>query len=90
MEKWLFDIDPNGDVITLHTDAINLRELGSLHVSRASRIEFDETQQGWTITLRDGTVIPHTFEQRIDALAYEVAYIQEHWEEFVEAASCPA
>lgn len=87
---WLFDIASNGDVTTLHTDLIDLRALGSLHVSRASTIEWDAVQQGWMITLRDGTVIPHTFEQRIDALAYEVAYIQEHWEEFVEAASCPA
>ena len=87
---WLFNIAPNGDVTTLYTEAVDLCALGFLEVSRASTIEWDSTKQGWTITLRDGTVIPHTFEQRVDALKFEVAYIQAHWDTFAGYAPCDA
>lgn len=47
--------EPTGHAICLHTDAINLAELGKLTVRRASTVEFNETSQQWEVKI-GGTV----------------------------------
>lgn len=43
--------EPSGHAICLHTDAINLAELGKLTVRRASSVEFNETAQTWEVKI---------------------------------------
>jgi hypothetical protein len=42
-----FTLRPDGTVIGLYTDAIDLRALGRIRAERASTVEWDETAQAW-------------------------------------------
>lgn len=83
-------IDTNGDVRTLYTDLIDLRELGTLDVQRASNVEWCEKGNGWVVQFIDGTYLSSddngvahatyglgvdVFDSREEALAAEVAYL---------------
>jgi hypothetical protein len=57
MKEHTLVIYPNGDVRTLYTDLIDLREIGTLHVERASNVEWDERYGGWTVQFIDGTYL---------------------------------
>lgn len=66
-----------GDEITaLYSD--ELRELGgTLHVERASDVEWDDEAQGWVASIRVApTCFLGPFATRENALAAEVAFIQ--------------
>lgn len=43
--------EPTGSAICLHTDAINLAELGKLTVRRASQVEFHPKLQVWYVKI---------------------------------------
>lgn len=45
---------PNGTAHCLYSELIDLRELGRLHVERASSIEFDEPRQVWQVRTNNG------------------------------------
>jgi len=80
----IISISPDGTVRTLYTDKIDLRDFGPLKVERASNVEWDDKQRGWTVQFVDGTylrspsLLQHmaVFETREAALAAEVAYLQ--------------
>lgn len=42
-------IDADGNVHCLYSDALPLREMGSLTVERASNVEFDQERDGWVV-----------------------------------------
>ena len=42
-----FELRPDGTVVGLYTDAIDLRALGRVCAERASAVEWDETAQAW-------------------------------------------
>ena len=42
-------ITPDGRIRGLWDDDVQLGELGVIHVSRASHVEFDDRQQCWTV-----------------------------------------
>lgn len=46
-----FRFFPDGTVVGLYTDTIDLRLLGHVRACRASRVEWDEAAQAWTATL---------------------------------------
>ena len=47
--KAVLRLQPDGTVRCLHTDLIDLRVLGRLHVERATRIVFDAESQSWRV-----------------------------------------
>lgn len=52
-------IDADGNVTCLYSDALPLREMGTLAVERASEVEYDNERGGWLVMfpLRDGATI---------------------------------
>ena len=42
-------ITPDGCIRGLWSDHVQLTDLGTVHVRRASHVEFDEMQQCWTV-----------------------------------------
>lgn len=42
-------VAPDGGITCLHTEAIDLRALGRLHVVRATEITFEEDDQTWEV-----------------------------------------
>ena len=69
---------PDGRVVGVYTDAIDLRALGPVHVERATTVEWDADTQKWVATLlRTGEVIART-PIREDAVRREVAVLQQH------------
>ena len=53
----VISIAPDGTLRTLYTEKIDLRDFGTLHVERASNVEYDVEAQGWTVQFADGTYI---------------------------------
>lgn len=74
-------IDPFGKITCPYTEQIPLTVFGILHVERASHIEWDGQEQGWTITLMNGHRLPGSFPSRQDALAVESDYVHKHFSE---------
>ena len=72
-------IDSSGTITCPYTEHIPLTAFGTLHVERASHIEWDTHEQGWTITLINGHRLPETFSSRQAALTFEASYIQKHF-----------
>ena len=50
-----FDADGHGHC--LHTDAIPLQSIGTLHVERATSIEFNPATQEWDVTDASGAIL---------------------------------
>src|SRR2546430_16573828 len=42
-----YELRPDGTVVGLYTDAIDLRVLGHVRAERASAVEWDEAAQAW-------------------------------------------
>lgn len=72
-------IDPCGQVRCLYSETLDLAMLGSLSIARASHVEPDE-QGRWIADLSPvhGPCLG-PFLKRSDALAAEVAWLDEHW-----------
>lgn len=49
----------DGHVICLWTDALDLRELGTVKVDRVSTIDWDEANQYWRVHNRQGRTLFH-------------------------------
>jgi hypothetical protein len=72
-------IDSRGNIRCLYDEAISLAELGYLSIRRGSHVEPNEHGQ-WLCDLSPvsgPTLGP--FANRSDALAAEVAWLNEHW-----------
>jgi len=62
--------DATGTGHGLYTEAIDLHELGSLHMRRASSVEFEPVSQQWEVRLPDGTLL-HSDRSREACLRWE-------------------
>lgn len=67
-------ITKDGEVQCLAPDDLDLRDVGSLHVRRASHVEFDNDRQRWLVTLPNGKEIGE-FATRGEAIRFEVEYL---------------
>jgi hypothetical protein len=66
-----FALYPDGTVVGLYTDAIDLRVLGHVRAERASAVEWDETGQAWRArVLATGETIG-PFQRRDEAVDAE-------------------
>lgn len=72
-------IESHGNVRCLYDETINLRQMGSLTISRGSYVEPTPDGQ-WSVDLSpvDGPELG-SFPTRSEALAAEVAWLSEHW-----------
>ena len=68
---------PDGTAHCLYTEKINLQALGVLDITRASHVEYDNSQQGWTVTLASGEIFPQVYPTRAQALRAEVSYLED-------------
>ena len=70
-DTWVVRITPEGDVLTLWHDALDLTDLGHCTVERVSNVEYVE--DGWELTwARDGLpMTPERYAKRAEALAEE-------------------
>ena len=68
---------PNGDGRALYNEAINLSTIGRLHVSRATRIEFNHKQQLWQVHPPRSRKILFANSSREACLVWEQAYLEE-------------
>jgi len=64
-------VKPGGLIVGVYTDKIQWRRLGEISVERAAHVEYDNKQEGWTVEMADGAVLPGTWTRREDALAAE-------------------
>lgn len=64
---------PDGRVVGLYTEVIDLQDLGVLHIKRASRIEFDDSKQAWRVKDRKGFPL-FTAPSRRQCLEWEQKY----------------
>jgi len=66
---------PQGQGRCLYTEAIDLSELGKLHIRRATRIEFDNELRAWRV--RDMRGFPlYTSPTRQQCLDWEMKYFE--------------
>jgi hypothetical protein len=70
-----YRIEPDGTVLAVYTDTIDLRTIGRIHAVRASVVEWDESGQAWTarILATDERLGP--FGTRAEAVAAERAVL---------------
>lgn len=72
-------IETNGNLRTIYIEALNLAEIGSLAIRRASHVE-PTPDGGWTADLSPvGGPILGPFNCRSEALQAEVAWLRTHW-----------
>ena len=67
-------IEPTGDIKCLYSEMLDLADLGTVTVHRASLVEWDERLRAWTVTLPDGTFLGGPFTNRSEAVNFEIAY----------------
>lgn len=60
----------------LYTEAIDLRKLGKLAVTRATDIRFDETSQQWEVRKAKTDAVLFTNTSRNDCLVWENQNLQ--------------
>lgn len=72
-------IGPCGDIRTIYDETLSLAAFGPLVIQRASHVEPDAAGN-WIADLGPvGGPRLGPFERRSDALAAEVAWLEEHW-----------
>jgi hypothetical protein len=71
-------VDPAGNVRAVYDEALDLAALGPLRITRASRVEPDDTGR-WAADLSPvGGPVLGTFARRSEALAAESAWLEAH------------
>jgi hypothetical protein len=71
-------ITPHGTVVCIYSEALDLTPLGSLSITRASHVEPDR-QGRWQADLSPvGGPLLGEFRTRSEALAAEIAWLQQH------------
>jgi len=66
-----FELRPDGTVVGLYTDAIDLRALGRVCAERASAVEWDETAQAWHARIFATGQVLGPFRRRAEAVDAE-------------------
>ena len=69
-------LTPDGRMECLHTEAIDLRKLGRLHVVRATEVAFEESSQHWRVLCARTGAVLHRDPSREACLAWERAGIR--------------
>jgi len=64
---------PDGTIQGLYTETIDLTTLGSLHIERATSVEFDNTAQRWRVLNRAGECL-YDSPSREECLRFEQAF----------------
>ena len=72
-------ITPNGDVRCLYDESIDLRQLGSAVIHRASNVEPGDTGVWYADLAPVHGPRLGPFDRRSDALKAEVEWLDEHW-----------
>ena len=79
MEKVSIFAETNGSVRCVYTEAIDLSALGTLHIDRASHVEFDNVLQCWLVTWTEASEMRRSdcakFGSRAEALLWEEAQL---------------
>lgn len=70
MNTCVLTIDPSGQGSCLYSELIDLQSIGSLEVSRATTIEFNNESQFWEVKDPRGTVL-YFSRSRTACLAWE-------------------
>ena len=73
-------ITPSGLTKSVFDDLLDLRRLGAIEIQRGSHVEPTEGGQ-WTVDLSPvgGPLLLGPFDKRSEALAAEVAWLQQNW-----------
>ncbi|WP_035600609.1 hypothetical protein [Haloferula sp. BvORR071] len=74
--KTTLRFDPRGAVDCIYTEAIDLRQLGRLHVVRATAIDFNPEEQCWEVRCADTLQLLHSNPSREACLEWEQANLQ--------------
>ena len=78
-----------GGVRMLHDDAVDLSELGQVHITRASHVEFDNATGFWTVRSAKTGELLQARTTRAAALAWEKEYYSpsgKGWRELTQEA----
>ena len=67
----VFELRPDGTVVGLYTDAIDLRVLGHVRAERASAVEWDEVAQAWRARIFATGAVLGPFRRRDEAVDAE-------------------
>jgi hypothetical protein len=68
-------IEPDGRVVTVYTDTVDLRALGHVWAVRASTVEWDEAGQAWTARILASGERLGPFVTRAEAVTAERAVL---------------
>ena len=68
--------DPEGNIRCLHSEAIDLRVLGRLHVVRATDIRFSHQTQQWDVHEANTDSVLFSHPSRGECLRWEQANLQ--------------
>lgn len=72
--EFVLRVEPTGDICCLYNELLDLLDLGTVTIRRASLVEWDERLRAWTVTLPDGTFLAGPFISRSQAVNFEIAY----------------
>ena len=67
----VFELRPDGTVVGLYTDAIDLRALGHVRAERASTVDWDEAAQAWCARIFVTGEVLGPFRRRDEAVDAE-------------------
>ena len=70
-----YRIEPDGTVVTVYTDTIDLRAVGHVYAVRASVVEWNEPGQAWTAWILATGEILGLFATRAEAVSAERAVL---------------
>jgi hypothetical protein len=74
--KTTLRFDPGGTVGCLYTEAIDLRELGKLEISRATDIRFNTATQQWDVHAAETGNVLFSHPSRSECLDWENQNLQ--------------
>jgi hypothetical protein len=84
-----YRIEPDGTVVALYTDTVELRALGHVRAVRASVVEWDESRQAWTARILGSGEILGPFATRAEAVDAERAVLATRLGAASEEAAVP-
>jgi hypothetical protein len=69
--KSILRFNPGGQIDCLYTEAIDLRALGKLEISRATDIRFNDATQQWDVHAANTDQVLFSHASRSECLAWE-------------------
>lgn len=72
-------IDPAGIGRCIYTEAVDLRQIGRLSITRGSHVEPDDQGQWYADLSPVGGPRLGPFPKRSDALTAEIEWLNQHW-----------